>query len=156
MSRDHLLTKSLTYVINGTFLISQSVHLLSCVQFFANPWTAARQATLLITISWCLLKLMSIRSVMPSIHLIHCCPLLLLPSIFPSIRVFSNELALHIRWPKYWSFSCSMSGLTGASWPVYRFIMRHVRWSGIPISWRILQSVVICTLKGFSVVNEQK
>ena len=144
MSHDHLLTKSLTYLINGTFIINQSVHSLSCVQLFANPWTAACQATLLITISWCLLKLTSIKSVMPSNHLIHSCPLLL-PSIFPTIRVFSNESALHIRWPKYWSFSCSMSGLTGASWPVYRFLLRRVRWSGIPISWRIFQSFLWST-----------
>ena len=72
-------------------------------------WSAARQASLSPTISWSLLKLMSIESVMPSNHLILCCPLLLLPSIFPSIRVFSNELALPIRWPKYWSFSFSIS-----------------------------------------------
>ena len=70
-----------------------------------TPWTAARQASLSITNSWSLLKLMSIELVMPSNHLILCCPLLLLPSIFPSIRVFSNESVLHIRWPKYWSFS---------------------------------------------------
>ena len=76
---------------------------------FATPWTAARQASLYITNSWSLLKLMSIESVMPSNHLILCRPLLLLPSIFPSIRVFSNESALHIRWPKYWSFSFSIS-----------------------------------------------
>ena len=69
----------------------------------------SRQASLSFTISWSLLKLMSIESVMPSSHLILCRPLLLLPSIFPSIRVFSNELALHIRWPKYWSFSFSIS-----------------------------------------------
>ena len=74
-----------------------------------NPWTAARQASLSITNSWRLLKLMSIELVMPSNHLILCCPLLLLPSIFPSIRVFSSESALRIRWPKYWSFSFSIS-----------------------------------------------
>ena len=73
-----------------------------------TPWTAARQASLSITNSRSLLKLMSIESVMPSNHLILCCPLLLPPSIFPSIRVFSNESALHIRWPKYWSFSFNM------------------------------------------------
>ena len=72
-----------------------------------TPWTAARQASLSIINSWSLLKLMSIESVMPSNHLILCCPLLLLPSIFPSIRVLSNESVLHIRWPKYWSFSIS-------------------------------------------------
>ena len=74
-----------------------------------TPWTAAHQASLSITNSRNLLKLMSIESVMPPSHLILCCPLLLLPSIFPSIRVFSNESALHIRWPKYWSFSFSIS-----------------------------------------------
>ena len=74
-----------------------------------TPWTAARQTSLSITNSWSLLKLMSIESVMPSNHLILCCPLLLLPSFFPSIGVFSNESALHIRWPKYWSFSFSIS-----------------------------------------------
>ena len=76
---------------------------------FVIPWTAARQASLSINNSWSLLKLMSIESVMPSNHLILRQPLLLLPSIFPSIRVFSNELALHIRWPKYWSFSFNIS-----------------------------------------------
>ena len=86
-----------------------SVQLLSCIQLFATPWTAARQASLSITNSWSLLKLMSIESVMPSNHLILCCPLLLLPSIFLSIRVFSNESLLHIRWPKYWSFSFTIS-----------------------------------------------
>ena len=74
-----------------------------------TPWTAAHQASLSITNSWSLLKLMSIQSVMPSNHLILCCPLLLLPSIFPSIRVFSSKSVLHIRWPKYWSFSFSIS-----------------------------------------------
>ena len=75
----------------------------------ATPWTAARQASLSITNAWSLLKLRSIESVMPSNHLILCQPLLLLPSIFPSIRVFSNESVLHIRWLKYWSFSFSIS-----------------------------------------------
>ena len=81
----------------------------SRVQLFATPWTAVHQASLSITNSQSLLKLMSIESVMPSNHLILCHPLLLLPSIFPNIRVFSNESALHIRWPKYWSFSFSIS-----------------------------------------------
>ena len=75
----------------------------------ATPWTAARQASLFFTISWSLLKLMSIESGMPSNDLLLCCPLLLLPSIFPSIRIFSNEMALRIRWPKYWSFSFSIN-----------------------------------------------
>ena len=86
-----------------------SVHSLSHVQLFVTPWTTAHQASLSITNSGSLLKLMSVELVMPSNHLILCRPLLLLPSIFPSIRVFSNESVLHIRWPKYWSFSFSIS-----------------------------------------------
>ena len=85
-----------------------SVQSLSCVRLFATPCTAARQASLSITNSWSLLKLMSIELVMPSNHLILSCPLLLL-SVFPSIRVFSNESALCIRWPKYWSFSFNIN-----------------------------------------------
>ena len=81
----------------------------SHVQLFVTLWTAAHQTSLSITNSWGLLKLMSIELVMPSNHLILCCPFLLLPSIFSSIRVFSNELVLHIRWLKYWSFSFSVS-----------------------------------------------
>ena len=81
------------------------VPLLAHFQLFATLWTAARQASLSFTISWSFLRLMSIESVIPSNHLILCCPLLLLPSILPSIRGFSNESALCIRWPKYWSFS---------------------------------------------------
>ena len=86
-----------------------SVQPLSCVRLFATPWTEAHQASLSITNSRNLLKLMSIESVMSSNHLMLCRLLLLLPSIFPSIRVFSNESALHIRWPKYWSFSFNIS-----------------------------------------------
>ena len=86
-----------------------SVQSLSCVQVFVTPWTTAHQASLSITNSQTLPKLMSIESVMPSDHLILCCPLFPPPSIFPSIRVFSNESALHIRWPKYWSFSFNIS-----------------------------------------------
>ena len=85
------------------------VQSLSCVWLFVTPWTSARQASLSFTISQSLFKLMSIESVMPSNHLILCHPLLLLLSTFPSIRVFSNESALRIRWPKYWSFSFSIS-----------------------------------------------
>ena len=85
------------------------VQSLSHVQLFATPWIATHQASLSITNSQSLSKLMSIKSVMPSNHLILCCPLLLLPSIFPSSRVFSNESALHIRWPKYWRFSFNIS-----------------------------------------------
>ena len=91
---------------NGIF---SSVQSLSRVQLFVTPWTAVRQASLSITNSWSLPKLMSIESVMPSNHRILCRPLLLLPSIIPSIRVFSDESALHIRWPKYWSFSFNIS-----------------------------------------------
>ena len=85
------------------------VQWLSHVRLFATPWTAVCEAFLSITNTWSLLKLISIESVMPSNHLILCCPLLLLPSIFPSIRVFSNESVLCIRWPEYWSFSFSIS-----------------------------------------------
>ena len=91
------------------FLGFSSVQSLSCVWLFATPWTAARQAFLSITNSQSLPKLMSIESVMPSNHLILCHPLLFLPSIFPSIRVFSNESALHNRWPKYCIVSFSIS-----------------------------------------------
>ena len=86
-----------------------SIQSLSCFRLFVTPWIAACRASLSITNSWTLLKLMSIKSVMPSNHLILCCPLLHLPSVFPSICIFSNELALHIRWSKYWSFSFSIS-----------------------------------------------
>ena len=91
------------------FLPRSSSVQLSCVRLFATPWTEARQASLSITNSRSLLKLMSIELMMPSNHLILCQPLLLPPSIFPSIRVFSNESTLCIRWPKYWSFSISIS-----------------------------------------------
>ena len=102
-SRIHLVLGCL-----GTKL-THSVQSLSHVQLFATPWTAARQVSLSITNSQSLLKVMSIESVMPSNHLILCHPLLLLPSIFLSIRVFSNESALHVRWPKYWNFGFSIS-----------------------------------------------
>ena len=92
-----------------TLLCISSAQSLSCVQFFAAPWIAARQASVAITNSQSPPKPMSIESVMPSNYLILCCPLLLLPSIFPSIWVFSNKSALHIRWPKYWSFSFKIS-----------------------------------------------
>ena len=91
------------------FLSHVVVQLLSWVWLFATPWTAALQARLSSTISWSLLRFMSIESVMPSNHLILCCSLLLLPSVFPSIRVFSSESSLHIRWPKYWTFNFSIS-----------------------------------------------
>ena len=91
------------------FLKFSSVQSLSHVQLFATPWTAANHVSLSITNSWSLLKLMSIKSVRPPNYLILCRPLLLLPSIFPSIRVFSKESVLCIRWPKYWSFSFTIS-----------------------------------------------
>ena len=91
------------------FSMHSAVQSLSCVQLSETPWTTARQASLSITNSLSLLKLMFIKSVMPSNHLILCHPLLLLPSIVSSIRVFSNESVLHIRWPKYWSFSLRIS-----------------------------------------------
>ena len=89
-----------SFPTSGSFPVSQ---------LFVNPWTAARQAPLFSTISWSLLKLMSTESVMPCNHLILCHPLLFLPSIFPSIRIFSNESALQTMWPKYWGFSFSIS-----------------------------------------------
>ena len=88
------------------FVVVQS---LSPVRLLVTPWTAAGQASLSFTISWSLLRFMYTELVMPSNHLILCCPLLLLPSIIPSVRVFSKESALRIRWPKYWSFSFSIS-----------------------------------------------
>ena len=94
---------------NGNSVQSSSVQSLSCVQLFATQWTAARQASLSITNSRSLLKLMSIESVMPSSHLILCHPLLLLSSIFSNISFFSNEAVLRIRWPNYWSFSFRIS-----------------------------------------------
>ena len=97
-----------------TFL--SSVQLLSHVWLLVTPWTAACQTSLPITNSWSLSTPMSIESVMPSNHLILCRPLLLLPSIFPSIRVFSKKSALHIRWPKYWSFSFNITFLLTTIW----------------------------------------
>ena len=114
----------LVYVLPGLYLcififiyLFSSVQSFSHVWLFAASWTAAHQASLIFTISQSLLKLkfMSIESVMPSNHLILCCRLLLLPSTFLNIRVFSDELALHIRWPKYWSFSFSISPSNGYS-----------------------------------------
>ena len=90
-------------------VIVVAVHSLTRVRLFATPQTAAHQASLSFTISWSLLKFMSTKSVMPSNHLTLCCPLLFLPSIFPSMRVFSNQSVLLIRWPKDWSFSFSIS-----------------------------------------------
>ena len=96
------------------------VQSLTCVQLFVTPWTAASQASLSFTISLSLLRLMLIESVMPSNHLILYHPLLLLPSVFPNIRVFSNESAFCIRWPKYWSFSFCISPSNEYSGLIYR------------------------------------
>ena len=120
MNRDRFVLFEIThkYCISESFVDYEgpvqfsSVQSLSRVQLLETPWTAAHQTSLSITNSWNLPKLMSIESVMPPHHLIFCHPLLLLPSIFPSIRVFSNESALHIRWPKYWSFSFNLSPST--------------------------------------------
>ena len=101
LGQEHLLEKEMAQF--------SSLQSLSRVQLFATPWTAARQGSQSITNSQSLLKLMSIESVMPSNHLILCCPLLLLPSIFPSLRAFSNESVLRIKQPKYWSFTFSIS-----------------------------------------------
>ena len=96
--------------LNSSDVNNLAVQLLSHVQLFATPWTAARQASLSFTVSWSLFRLLSIELMMPSNHLILCLPLLLLPSLFPSLRVFSSmKSALHIRWPKYWSFIFSTS-----------------------------------------------
>ena len=97
-----------TWETARAFQTFSSVQSLSCVWLFATPWIAACQASLSITNSWSWLKLMSIESVMLCSHLIHCRPLLLLPPIPPSIRVFSNESTLRMRWPKYWNFSFSI------------------------------------------------
>ena len=107
MSMDRWMDKEVVINIhNGIFSSDQS---LSHARFFVNPWTAACQDSLSITNSWSAPKPMSIMSVIPSNHLILCHPLLLLPSLFPSIRVFSNESTLCMRWPKYWSFSFNIS-----------------------------------------------
>ena len=119
---------------------TSSVELLSCVWLFAIPWAAARQASLSIANSQNLLKLMSIESVMPSNHLILCHPLLLLPSSFPSIRVFSNESVLHIRWSKYWSFSFSISPSNGYS----GLISFRMEWLELLAVQGILKSLLQC------------
>ena len=109
LRRPSYLSMPFSRILHSVGSVSQSVQSLSRVRLFATPWTAAPQASLSITSSWSLLKLMSIESVMPSSHLILCHPLVLSPSIFPRIKVVSNESVLHIRWPKCWSFSFSIS-----------------------------------------------
>ena len=126
-------------------ILFSSVQLSSCVWLFATPWTAADQASLSITNSQSLLKFMSIELVMPSDHLILCRPLLLLPSIFSSIRVFSKESALHIRWPKYLSFNFSISPSDEYS----GLISSRIDWISFRVSFRIDLLVVQGTLKSF-------
>ena len=109
LTASSLIFRSLMYFMFILYLVYSSAQLLSRVQLFAAPWIAAHQASLPITNSWSILKLMPIELVMPSSHLILCHPLLLLSPIPPSIRVFSSESTLHIRWPKFWSFSFSIS-----------------------------------------------
>ena len=122
-----------SYIYRWSFTCSPGVHLLSsvqslnCVQLFVTQWTAARQVSLSVTNSQSLFKLMSTESVMSSNHLILYFPLLLLPSIFPSIRVFSNESVLHIRWPKYWHFSFNISPSNEYSW----LISFRMDWLGL-------------------------
>ena len=115
-----------------------SIQSLSRVRLFVTPWTAARQASLSITNSQSLLKLMSIESVISSNQLILCCPLLLLPSRFPSIRVFSNESVLRIRWPKYWSFSFSISHPNEYS----GLISFRINWIDLPVVQGTLKSLL--------------
>ena len=124
---------------HSRFLFVVAVQSLSCVQPFATPWNEAHQTPLSSTILQSLLKFMSIELVMLSNYLIFCWPLLLLPSIFPSIRVFSSELALRIRWPKYWSFSFSIrpsdeySGLISSRIPSFRWLWV---WAGFAFAYR--------------------
>ena len=115
-----------------------SIQSLSRVRLFVTPWTAAHQASLSITNSWSLLKLIFIESVMPSNHLILCHPLVLLPPIPPSIRVFSNDSALHIRWPKYWRFSSNISPPNEYS----RLISFRIDWLDLLAVQGILKSLL--------------
>ena len=112
------------------------VQLLSHIRLFETPWTATCQASLSISNSWSLLRFMSTESVMPSNHLILCCPLFLLPSVFPSIRVFSNELTLYIRWPKYWGFSFSISPSNEYSGLISCYIKLCMEGQTLRVSWR--------------------
>ena len=124
------------YVIIRSFVVVQS---LSCVQFFVTPWTAAHQASLSITLSWNLLEFMSIDLGVSSNHPILCYPLLFLPSVFPSIIVFSNKLALCIRWPKCWSFSFSISP---SSEYYSGLISFRIDWFDLSAVQRILKSLL--------------
>ena len=137
-NRWHIAKAALKISLNwwaGPQVTVSSVQSLSHVQLFATPWTAAFQASLSITNSQSLPKLMSIESVLPSNHLILCRHLLLLLSVFPSIRVFPNELALHIRWPKYWSFSFTKLVLMLRFNCFFRFSFPY---EGSYVMWNIL------------------
>ena len=140
----------------------QSVQSLSCVWLFVTPWTAALRASLSITNSWSLLRLTSLELVMSSNHLILCHPLLLLPSIFPNIRVFSNESALCIRWPKYWSLSFSISpsneysGLISfrIDWLDLLAVQGTLKSSPTP-QFKSINSLVLSFLKSLSLISIQ-
>ena len=141
MGLSHHSCQGLNYVLPISMLKSQSlivVQSLSHVCPFATPWTAACQSSLFFTIFWSLLKLMSIDSVMPCNHLIFCHPLLLLPSIFPSIRVFSNESVLRIKWPKYWSFTFSIHPSNEYS----GLISFRIDWLDLPAAQGTLKSLL--------------
>ena len=125
------------------------VQSLSCAQLFTTPWTAARQASLSFTVSQSLLKLVSIELVMPSIHLILCCPLLLLSSIFPSITVFSSESGLRIRGQKYWSFSFSISPSNKYS----GLISFRIEWFDLLAVQGTLKSLLWCDILKASVLR---
>ena len=144
LDRSHLDTKARTRALSGrSHFVVQS---LSCSRFFVTSWTAALQAPLPFTVSWSLLKFISIESVMLSNHLILCHPLLHLPSIFPNIRVFSNLLALHIKWPKYWSFSFSISPSNEYS----RLISFRTDWFDLLAVQGTLKSLQLPQFKGIS------
>ena len=133
MSKTDIIIK----IILGRSVQFSSVQSLSRVRLFATPWTAACQASLSITNSRSLLKHMSIESVMPSSHLILCCPLLLLPPIPPGIRIFSNESTLHMRCPKYWSFSLSISP-SNEHPGLISFRMDWLHWTGlVALQWTL-------------------
>ena len=145
-------TKDSLYSCHGLTQCS-SVRSLSRVQLFVTPCTAARKASLSITNSWSLLKLISIELVMPSNHLILCCPLLLPPSMFPSIRVFSNESVLRIRWPKYWSFSFNIS--PSNEYSVLKYSVHKESWA--PKNWSFWKVVLEKTLEsplGFKEIQQ--
>ena len=147
-------TSFLLYINVIVVVVVQS---LSHVRLFVTPWTAAHQAS--ITNSWSLPKLMSIESVMPSNHLILCHPLLLLPSIFPSIRVFSNESALYIRRPKYWSFSISpsneYSGLISfrIDWLDPHTVQGTLKESSPTSQFKTMDSLVLSLLYGLALIS---